>query len=73
MIRKATAVWQGTGRTGSGHLSSESDVLSATPYSFRTRFEDGKGTNTEELIAVAHAGCFRDDAAIRREFLDMAS
>lgn len=58
MIRKATAVWQGTGRDGSGHLSSESGVLAETPYSFRTRFENEKGTNPEELIAAAHAGCF---------------
>ena len=58
MIRKAKAIWRGTGRGGSGHLSSESGVLSETPYSFRTRFEDEKGTNPEELIAAAHAGCF---------------
>ena len=58
MIRKAKAVWQGTGRAGSGHLSSDSGVLAETPYSFRTRFENEKGTNPEELIAAAHAGCF---------------
>src|SRR5215813_12184746 len=58
MIRKAKAVWHGTGRAGSGHLSSESGVLAETPYSFRTRFENEKGTNPEELIAAAHAGCF---------------
>lgn len=58
MIRKAKAVWQGTGRDGRGQLSSDSGVLSATPYSFRTRFENEKGTNPEELIAAAHAGCF---------------
>jgi len=58
MIRKATAVWRGTGRDGSGALSSDSGVLSNTPYSFRTRFENEKGTNPEELIAAAHAGCF---------------
>ena len=58
MIRKATAVWHGTGRAGSGNLSSESGVLAETPYSFRTRFENEKGTNPEELIAAAHAGCF---------------
>lgn len=58
MIRKATAVWHGTGRAGSGNLSSESGVLSETPYSFRTRFENEKGTNPEELVAAAHAGCF---------------
>lgn len=58
MIRKATAVWHGTGRDGSGHLSSESGVLAETSYSFTTRFENEKGTNPEELIAAAHAGCF---------------
>ena len=58
MIRKAKAVWHGTGRAGSGHLSSESGVLAETPYSLRTRFENEKGTNPEELIAAAHAGCF---------------
>jgi osmotically inducible protein OsmC len=58
MIRKAKAVWRGTGRAGSGNLSSESGVLADTPYSFRTRFENEKGTNPEELIAAAHAGCF---------------
>jgi lipoyl-dependent peroxiredoxin len=58
MIRKAKAVWRGTGRAGSGNLSSESGVLAETPYSFRTRFENEKGTNPEELIAAAHAGCF---------------
>jgi lipoyl-dependent peroxiredoxin len=58
MIRKASAVWSGTGRAGSGHLSSDSGVLAQTPYSFRTRFENEKGTNPEELIAAAHAGCF---------------
>src|SRR3954468_24325158 len=58
MIRKATAVWKGTGRDGTGQLSSESGVLAATPYSFKTRFENEKGTNPEELIAAAHAGCF---------------
>ncbi|MEQ1956714.1 OsmC family protein [Mesorhizobium sp. CN2-181] len=58
MIRKAKAVWNGTGRDGDGHLSSESGVLANTPYSFKTRFEKEKGTNPEELIAAAHAGCF---------------
>src|SRR3954471_21708453 len=58
MIRKATAVWKGTGRDGTGHISSESGVLADTPYSFKTRFEEGKGTNPEELLAAAHAGCF---------------
>jgi osmotically inducible protein OsmC len=58
MIRRAKAVWRGTGRTGGGKLSTESGVLVETPYSFRTRFENEKGTNPEELIAAAHAGCF---------------
>jgi osmotically inducible protein OsmC len=58
MIRKARAVWNGTGRAGSGHLSTDSGVLAETPYSFKTRFESEKGTNPEELIAAAHAGCF---------------
>jgi len=58
MIRKAKAVWHGTGRAGSGHLSTDSGVLAETPYSFKTRFENEKGTNPEELIAAAHAGCF---------------
>src|SRR5271157_5101194 len=58
MIRKAKAVWHGSGRAGSGNLSTDSGVLAETPYSFRTRFENEKGTNPEELIAAAHAGCF---------------
>ncbi len=58
MNRTASAIWRGTGRDGSGTLSSQSGVLSETPYSFRTRFEDQPGTNPEELIAAAHAGCF---------------
>src|SRR5260370_30493910 len=58
MIRKAKAVWRGTGRAGSGILSTDAGVLAATPYSFKTRFENEKGTNPEELIAAAHAGCF---------------
>ena len=58
MIRKAKAVWRGTGRAGSGSLTTDSGVLAETPYSFRTRFENEKGTNPEELIAAAPAGCF---------------
>ena len=58
MIRKARAVWRGTGKDGNGRLSTDSTVLSDTPYSFKTRFENEKGTNPEELIAAAHAGCF---------------
>ena len=59
--RKGSAVWHGTGKDGSGNLSSTSGVLQNVPYSFNARFvsEDGKaGTNPEELIAAAHAGCF---------------
>ena len=58
MIRKARAVWRGTGKDGNGRLSTDSGVLSDTAYSFKTRFESEKGTNPEELIAAAHAGCF---------------
>lgn len=58
MKRKASAVWQGGIRDGKGALSTDSGVLDGTQYSFSTRFEDGKGTNPEELIAAAHAGCF---------------
>ncbi|HEY4114152.1 MAG TPA: OsmC family protein [Rhizomicrobium sp.] len=58
MIRKARAQWHGTGRDGSGTLSTDSGVLNNSPYSFRTRMENEKGTNPEELIAAAHAGCF---------------
>jgi osmotically inducible protein OsmC len=61
MIRKSSAVWNGTGKEGKGVLTSTSGVLNNTPYSFAARFEseDGKaGTNPEELIAAAHAGCF---------------
>jgi lipoyl-dependent peroxiredoxin len=58
MIRKAKALWRGTGRAGSGTLSTDSGVLAETPYSFRSRLENEKGTNPEELIAAAHAGCF---------------
>lgn len=58
MIRKATAVWKGSGKEGSGHLTTDSTVLKDTQYSFNTRFEDGVGTNPEELVAAAHAGCF---------------
>jgi osmotically inducible protein OsmC len=58
MIRKASAVWKGSLKEGKGTISSESGVLSNTQYSFSTRFENGKGTNPEELIAAGHAGCF---------------
>jgi len=58
MKRKASAVWRGDLKSGKGTISSESGVLKDTQYSFSTRFEDGIGTNPEELIAAAHAGCF---------------
>jgi osmotically inducible protein OsmC len=58
MKRKASAVWKGELKGGSGTISTESGLLSQAQYSFGTRFENGKGTNPEELIAAAHAGCF---------------
>ncbi|HUS05998.1 MAG TPA: OsmC family protein [Bryobacteraceae bacterium] len=58
MKRKATAEWRGGLKDGKGAISTESGVLANTQYSFGTRFENGKGTNPEELIAAAHAGCF---------------
>ena len=58
MRRTATAFWQGTGKEGNGHLTTQSTVLNKSQYSFNTRFADGIGTNPEELIAAAHAGCF---------------
>jgi osmotically inducible protein OsmC len=58
MIRNATAVWNGSGKEGKGNLTTQSTVLNQTQYSFNTRFEDGVGTNPEELVAAAHAGCF---------------
>jgi lipoyl-dependent peroxiredoxin len=56
--RSATAVWNGSGKEGNGTVSTESTALSNAQYSYKTRFEDGIGTNPEELIAAAHAGCF---------------
>jgi osmotically inducible protein OsmC len=58
MIRKATAKWRGTGRDGQGALSTESGVLKDAAFSYRTRFESEPGTNPDELLAAAHAGCF---------------
>ena len=58
MKRKASAVWRGALRDGKGSIATESGVLRETQYSFGTRFENGVGTNPEELIAAAHAGCF---------------
>jgi lipoyl-dependent peroxiredoxin len=58
MKRTASAHWEGDLKTGKGSVSSQSTVLNNTQYSFKTRFEDGVGTNPEELLAAAHAGCF---------------
>lgn len=58
MKRHATAVWNGTGKEGSGHITSQSTVHNKTQYSWKSRFEEGIGTNPEELIAAAHAGCY---------------
>jgi lipoyl-dependent peroxiredoxin len=58
MKRNATAVWHGTGKEGNGHLTTQSTTLDHTQYSFLSRFENGVGTNPEELVAAAHAGCF---------------
>ena len=58
MKRSASAQWQGDLKSGSGSISIDSGTLSNTPYSFTSRFESGKGTNPEELLAAAHAGCF---------------
>jgi lipoyl-dependent peroxiredoxin len=56
--RHASAEWQGSGKDGTGSLTTQSGTLNKTPYGFNARFGDGKGTNPEELIAAAHAGCF---------------
>jgi lipoyl-dependent peroxiredoxin len=58
MKRKATAVWQGSGKEGKGHVTTQSSILNKTQYSFSSRFAEGTGTNPEELVAAAHAGCF---------------
>jgi len=58
MNRTATAVWNGSGKEGSGHLTTQSNTLNKTQYSWKARFEESIGTNPEELIAAAHAGCF---------------
>ena len=58
MKRTATAVWNGSGKEGNGKLSTQSTVLKDNQYSYKSRFEDGVGTNPEELIAAAHAGCY---------------
>ena len=58
MKRNANAVWNGSGKEGKGTVSSQSGTLKDTQYSYKSRFEDGTGTNPEELVAAAHAGCF---------------
>jgi osmotically inducible protein OsmC len=58
MKRYATAVWNGSGKEGSGHLTTQSTTLNNTQYSYNSRFAEGVGTNPEELVAAAHAGCF---------------
>lgn len=58
MIKKASAEWKGGFKDGGGTISTETGVLDAVPYSFKARFADGKGTNPEELLGAAHAGCF---------------
>jgi osmotically inducible protein OsmC len=58
MRRNATAVWNGTGKDGTGNMSTQSTVLNKVQYSYKSRFEEGVGTNPEELVAAAHAGCF---------------
>jgi osmotically inducible protein OsmC len=58
MRRNATAVWNGTGKEGTGYLTTQSTTLNKTQYSFSSRFAEGVGTNPEELMAAAHAGCF---------------
>jgi lipoyl-dependent peroxiredoxin len=58
MKRKANAIWTGTGKDGKGNVSTQSSVLNKTQYSYKSRFEEGVGTNPEELVAAAHAGCF---------------
>ena len=58
MKRNATAVWNGTGKEGTGHVTTQSSVLDKSQYSYSSRFENGIGTNPEELVAAAHAGCF---------------
>lgn len=58
MKRNAVAVWNGTGKEGKGYLTTQSQILNKTQYSYSSRFEQGTGTNPEELVAAAHAGCF---------------
>ncbi|NLC24851.1 OsmC family protein [Oxalobacter vibrioformis] len=73
MDRSATAVWQGGIKDGKGALTTETGVLSNTPYSFSARFENGAGTNPEELVAAGHAGCFTMDLSGRLERAKMVA
>ncbi len=77
MTRTADAHWQGDIKSGAGSISTQTHTLANTPYSFHSRFEDGKGTNPEELLAAAHAGCFTmalslqlTEAGLKAESLD---
>ncbi|MDP2454104.1 MULTISPECIES: OsmC family protein [unclassified Kaistella] len=77
MKRNATAIWQGSGKDGKGNLTTQSTTLNQTQYSYSSRFEEGVGTNPEELIAAAHAGCFNmalsfkiDEAGFKAENLE---
>jgi lipoyl-dependent peroxiredoxin len=58
MKRSSTAIWKGSGKEGKGHITSQSHALNKAPYAWNTRFEEAQGTNPEELLAAAHAGCF---------------
>lgn len=80
MKRNATAVWSGSGKEGNGKLTTQSTTLKDTQYSYKSRFEEGVGTNPEELIAAAHAGCFAmklsfvlGEAGFTPESLDVTS
>ena len=63
MVKKAWAIWRGGFKDGGGTISTETGALREAPYGFKARFESGKGTNPEELIAAAHAGCFSTEIA----------
>lgn len=71
--RKSTAIWKGNGKDGKGSLSSQSSILKDTNYGYKSRFEDGAGTNPEELIAAAHAGCFSMKLAFNLQEADFTA